>query len=40
MVSAGFEAGCFARIMVDDVKVEVERNESGNYRGFHIVVMD
>ena len=39
-VSAGYEAGNFATISINDVKVEVEDANSGNaYRGLHVVVI-
>ena len=38
--SAGFEGGNFEKITINDVKVSVEKNESDNLRGLHIVIID
>ena len=39
-ISAGFSSGNFAKIVINDSQVFVEKNESGNYRGLHIVVVN
>ena len=38
--SAGFNGGNIAKILVNDVKIYVEENESNDYRGLHIVVLN
>ena len=38
--SAGFEAGNYANITVCGVKVVVQKNCNGHYRGLHIVVIN
>ena len=38
--SAGFNAGNFAKISINDVPIEVAENESGHFRGLHLVVVD
>ena len=40
VASAGFDAGCFARITLDDFPVDIQKNENNHYRGFHIVIMN
>ena len=40
MGSAGFEAGNFAKIIINNTPVKVEKNENNNYRGLHIVIID
>lgn len=39
-ISAGFSSGNFAKIVINDSQVFVDKNESGNYRGLHIVVVN
>ena len=38
--SAGFEAGDYARILIDDVEVAVRPNKNGHHRGLHVVVLN
>ena len=38
--SAGFDAGNFAKISINDVAVQVAKNENGHYRGLHIVIIN
>ena len=40
MSSAGFEAGNYARVSINNVPVKVELNASGHDRGVHIVVIN
>lgn len=39
MKSAGYEAGNYAKIMVNDHEVFCEKNEHNHFRGLHIVVI-
>lgn len=39
-VSAGFEAGNFAKIIIDNKPVKLPKNENGHHRGLHLVVMN
>lgn len=38
--SAGYHAGNFARIYINDVPIYFERNESNHFRGLHICVIN
>ena len=38
--SAGYNAGKFARILINGEKVNVKPNTTGNYRGMHIVMIN
>ena len=38
--SAGFNAGNFAKITMNSMQVPVEKNESGHYRGLHLVIIN
>jgi hypothetical protein len=38
--SAGFEAGNFAKIMLNGRQVQVEANENDDHRGLHLVVFN
>ena len=38
--SAGFYGGKMAEITINDVLVEVEKNENNHYRGLHIVIIN
>ena len=38
--SAGFLAGDYAEISINGVGIDVDRNEHGHYRGFHIVIIN
>ena len=38
--SAGFEGGNYAKIEINDIKIEMDKNESNHYRGLHIVLID
>ena len=40
VVSAGFDGGNQAVITINDVPIEVGKNESGHYRGLHIVLVN
>ena len=40
MGSAGFKAGNFAKIKINNKPVKVKVNESNNYRGLHIVIIN
>ena len=40
MYSAGYDAGNYAKIMINNHLVEMEKNMNGHYRGLHIVVID
>ena len=40
MSSAGFNAGNYAKISINDVPVVFERNENRNFRGLHIVIIN
>lgn len=39
-MSAGKDAGDFAKIIINDEIVEMERNENYHFRGLHIVVLN
>ena len=38
--SGAMEAGDFGTIRINKVKVEVEKNENGHYRGLHVVIIN
>ena len=38
--SAGFEAGNYAKITINNYKVAVNKNENGHERGLHLVVIN
>lgn len=38
--SAGFEAGDFAKITINDIPVKVLKNPDNHYRGLHLVVIN
>ena len=38
--SAGYHAGNYARITMNDKTIEIASNSNGNHRGLHIVVVD
>ena len=40
VISAGFEAGNFAKITINDTPVLIEKNESNNHRGLHIIIIN
>ena len=37
--SAGFDAGNMAKIVVNNVPVEVEKNHNGHFRGLHVALI-
>ena len=39
VISAGFDSGNLAKILINDKLIKVETNESGHLRGLHIVVI-
>lgn len=38
--SAGFEAGNYAKIIINNFQIEMQRNENGHYRGLHMVIFN
>ena len=38
--SAGFSAGNFATITINEIPVYMQKNENGHYRGLHIAVIN
>lgn len=38
--SAGYDAGNYAKITLNDVPLQVEMNDSKHYRGLHIVLIN
>ena len=40
VTSAGYNGGNFAKIMINDKQVKVEKNENNHYRGLHIVIVN
>lgn len=38
--SAGFLAGNFAKITINGIPVQCQKNENDNYRGLHVVVIN
>lgn len=39
-VSAGFQGGNFARILINNKPVKVNMNQNGHMRGLHVVVIN
>ena len=40
VISCGYEAGNYARIMINEIVVDMDVNENGHFRGLHIVVIN
>lgn len=38
--SAGYDGGNFAKISINNVAVPIDKNETGHYRGLHIVLIN
>ena len=38
--SAGFQAGDFAEITINEVPIHFEKNSNGNFRGLYLVVIN
>ena len=38
--SAGYSAGNYAKISINEVRIDMEKNENNHYRGLHIVVIN
>ena len=38
--SAGFEGGNMAEISINNVPVEIKKNENNDYRGLHVVLIN
>ena len=38
--SSGFDGDCFAKITINDIPVDIGKNENNYYRGLHIAVID
>ncbi len=39
-LSAGFDGGNYAKIIINDVIINVGKNSNGHYRGLHMVVIN
>lgn len=39
-VSAGYDAGNFAHISINNESVTINQNENGNFKGLHIVLLN
>lgn len=38
--SAGYGAGNYAKISINDIPIEMDKNENDHFRGLHIVIID
>ena len=40
MISVGFKGGNYAKIIIHDKAINFNQNESGNFRGLHLVIIN